>query len=94
MIFDHNEENLSAWKNDMHQYEKGKRTKQPFGKAASAVQHVTHEHIKTKECLFNPILQTYQREDDELKHRATADDKRAKSLANHLVLLPPRRNKL
>lgn len=42
MIFEQSEQSLSAWKNDMHQYEKGKRTKQPFGKNLSAVQHVTH----------------------------------------------------
>jgi hypothetical protein len=64
MIFDQSEQNLNAWKTEMHQYEKGKRTKKPFGQAASAVEHVTHEQIKTKECLFNPILQTYQREED------------------------------
>ncbi len=61
MIFDQSEQSLNAWKTEMHLYEKGKRTKKPFGKAPSAVEHVTHEQIKTKECLFNPILQTYQR---------------------------------
>lgn len=77
----------------MHIYEKGKRTKKPFGKTPSVVQHVTHEQIKTKESLFNPILQTYQREEDERIHRSTADEKRAKSLANHLVLAFLSRNK-
>jgi hypothetical protein len=46
-------------------YEKNKRTKKPFGKTTSHVEHVTHEQVKAKECSFNPVLQTYQRPDDE-----------------------------
>ena len=37
MIFDKSEGDLSAWKTEMHMYEKNKRTKKPFGKAVSHV---------------------------------------------------------
>jgi len=32
----------------MHDYEKGKRTKKPFGKSLPHVSHVTYEQIKTQ----------------------------------------------
>lgn len=37
MIFDQSESNINAWKTEMHMYEKGKRTKKPFGKVVSQV---------------------------------------------------------
>lgn len=37
MIFDKSESDLNAWKNEMHMYEKSKRTKKPFGKTISHV---------------------------------------------------------
>jgi hypothetical protein len=71
----------------MHLYEKGKRTKKPFGQSVTPAPHVTHEQIKAKECSFNPVLQTYARQEDELRDVFTFQEKRAKSLINHLVLL-------
>lgn len=71
----------------MHLYEKGKRTKKPFGQSVTPVPHVTHEQVKAKECSFNPVLQTYARQEDELRDVFTFQEKRAKSLVNHLVLL-------
>lgn len=86
MIFDQSESNINAWKTEMHMYEKGKRTKKPFGKVVSQVQHVTHEQIKAKQCTFNPILQNYQRQEDESQAMYATEAKRAKSLMNHLVI--------
>jgi len=42
MIFDQSQNDLNAWKTEMHLYEKGKRTKKPFGKSISSVAHVTN----------------------------------------------------
>lgn len=47
MIFDKTTDELDAWKAEMHSYEKGKRTKKPFGKGpAEPVRHVTYEQVK------------------------------------------------
>ena len=46
MIFTKTTDELDAWKAEMHAYEKGKRTKKPFGKTVAPVHHVTHEHVK------------------------------------------------
>lgn len=43
MIFEKTPEELNAWKNEMRDYEKGKRTKKPFGKSVPHTTHVTHE---------------------------------------------------
>jgi hypothetical protein len=58
---------LEQWKSEMKTYEKNKRTKKPFGKSVTSVEYVTHENIKEKEMLFNPILQTYSKEADEVQ---------------------------
>lgn len=42
MIFDRTNEELSSWKQEMRDYEKGKRTKKPFGQSMPHVSHVTH----------------------------------------------------
>lgn len=44
----------------MHQYEKAKRTKKPFGPEYPTQNYITHKDIKTKETAFNPVLQTFQ----------------------------------
>lgn len=64
MIFDKAEDSLNVWRTDMRVYEKDKRTKRPFGESVTQIAHVTCEQIKAKECLFHPILQSYQRTED------------------------------
>jgi hypothetical protein len=64
-----------------------KRTKKPFRKTISTVSHVTHEQLKTKECAFNPILQVYQKQEDEVRNHVITQERRAKSLVNHLVTI-------
>jgi len=41
--------------------------------------------MKAKECSFDPILQTYKQQQDELRATFTFENNRAKSLINHLV---------
>jgi hypothetical protein len=43
------EADLQAWKADMKQYEKTKRTKKPFGPEYPKVSYVTHKDIKEHE---------------------------------------------
>ena len=43
MIFEKTSEELSAWKSEMRDYEKGKRTKKPFGNSVPYTSHVTHQ---------------------------------------------------
>ena len=67
MFFGETQGSLDAWKSEMHVYEKNKRTKKPFGQTTSQLEYVTHEKVKTKECRFNPVLQTFARQEDEHK---------------------------
>ncbi len=60
MIFDQGADNLNAWKTEMKMYEKGKRTKKPFGNSVPSLNHVTYEEVKDRELTFNPILQKYR----------------------------------
>lgn len=69
----------------MRDYEKGKRTKKPFGQSLPHSSHVTHEEIKTRENKFNPILQTFKSKDDESKADSLQEFHRVKSLMNHIV---------
>lgn len=43
MLFDRSQDSLNTWKAEMHQYEKSKRTKKPFGSATTDTMRVTHE---------------------------------------------------
>jgi hypothetical protein len=77
-------EELEQWKAEMKAYEKNKRTKKPFGKNVLPVEYVTHENIKTKETLFNPILQTYSKQTDELHKNEYDEALRAKSMMSYM----------
>lgn len=41
-------DDLNAWKTEMHTYEKGKRTKKPFGKSVPKNEYVTYYDVKQK----------------------------------------------
>lgn len=47
-IFNRTNDDVNTWKNEMHLYEKGKRTKKPFGKSLPTIDRVTYETVKTK----------------------------------------------
>ena len=85
VIFNRNNEDLSNWKTEMHIYEKGKRTKKPFGKSLPAIERVTYSAIKSKETNFNPVLQTFKYREDEDQHNKCQEISRVKSLFNHYV---------
>ena len=43
MLIGGGEGSLEAWKTEMQQYEKAKRTKKPFGPTFPSISHVTHK---------------------------------------------------
>lgn len=85
MLVGGGESDLEAWKLEMRQYEKAKRTKKPFGPTFPTVSHVTHKDIKTQETQFNPVLQTYKEQQAEEAVNRREEQKRAQSLASQFV---------
>lgn len=84
-MFQKTTDELDAWKAEMHSYEKSKRTKKPFGKNVQKVEHVTHEQMKERENRFDPVLQSYRAEKDQIAHNNKEEMTRARSLMNHVV---------
>lgn len=47
-MMEKSQEELNAWKTEMHMYEKNKRTKKPFGKSVPKTEYVTYSDVKQK----------------------------------------------
>ena len=69
----------------MKSYQKGKRTKKPYGQSLPHVGHVKYEEVKAKQTLFNPVLQTFKEKGDLAKVEKANELNRVKSLMNHIV---------